>query len=139
MQPRHAEGLALAAAQAERDGTTITLPGPPADPEPVRKAWGGEPLDDDTLAFATDPVRFVPDTVHHYFQPVHWSTAAGVPVTYLLNDRDRPIPPDLQAEMIDRLPDRPEVVHLDGGHMPAVTDPATVARHIAAVLASGAG
>ena len=101
---RHAEGLALAIEQARRDGTVITLPGPPDDPEPIRTAYGGDPLDDATLAFVVDPVRFVPDTVHHYFQPVYWSQAAHVPVTYLLNDRDRPIPPALQAEMITQTP-----------------------------------
>ena len=119
--------------QARRDGTVITLPGPPDDPEPIRTAYGGDPLDDATLAFVVDPVRFVPDTVHHYFQPVYWSQAAHVPVTYLLNDRDRPIPAALQAEMIARLPRPAEVIHLDGGHMPAVTDPEGFARCLAAL------
>lgn len=133
MQPRHRDGLVAAVDQARRDGTVITLPGPPADPEVLRSAYGGDPLDDDALAFVTDPARLVPDTVHHYFQPVHWSLASDVPVTYLLNDRDRPIPPTLQAEMIARLPGAPQVVHLDGGHLPAVTDPVAVARHLAAL------
>ena len=71
MKPRHREGLVASIEQARRDGTVITLPGPPADRESFRNAYGGDPLDDDTLAFMVDPVRCVPDTVHHYFQPVH--------------------------------------------------------------------
>ncbi len=132
MQPRHAEGLRLAAAHAAAEGTAITLPGAPEDPEPFRTAYGGDPLDDETLAYVVDPQRCVPDTVHHYFQPVRWSLAAGVPVTYVLNERDRPIPPALQEEMIGRLPSPPVVVRLDGGHAPAVTAP----EQLAAVLAA---
>ena len=77
-----------------------------------------------------DPVRSVTDTVHHYFQPVSWSAVANVPVTYVLNERDRPIPPEMQEEMIRRLPRPPAVVRLDSGHVPAVTDP----ERFAAVL-----
>ena len=130
MQPRHAEGLKIAAEQARRDGTVITLPGAPEDPEPFRTAYGGDPLDDETLAFMVDPVRCVPDTVHHYFQPVYWSLASDVPVTYVLNTRDRPIPPALQEEMILRLQRAPTVIRLDGGHVPAVTAPETFAALI---------
>jgi pimeloyl-ACP methyl ester carboxylesterase len=132
MQPRHGEGLKLAVEYARRDGTVITLPGPPEDREPTRTAYGGDPLDDDTLAFAIDPVRCVADTVHHYFQPVSWSDAAAVPVTYVVNERDRPIPAPLQAELIARLPQPPIVVRLDGGHCPAISDP----EGLAAVLRS---
>jgi len=125
MQPRHREGLTLAVEHARAAGTPIPeLPGAPADPEPFRRTYGGDPLDDETLAFVVDPVRCVPDTVNHYFQPVYWSHIADVPVTYVLNERDRPIPPALQEEAIERLPRRPHVVRLDGGHIPAVTDPA---------------
>ncbi len=127
MKPHHAEGLRMAKEAADQDGTVITLPGPPDDPEQFRNAYGGDPLDDDALAFMVSPLRCVPDTVHHYFQPVYWSTAAGVPVTYVVNERDRPIPTATQDEMITRLPDPPEVVRLDGGHLPAVTDPAAFA------------
>lgn len=127
MQPRHAEGLRIAADAAERDGTVITLPAP-ADPGAMRNAYGGDPLDDDALAYVVDPVRSVADTVHHYFQPVHWSTAASVPVTYLLNERDRPIPAALQDEMLTRLPRPAQRVSLDGGHIPSVTDPESFAR-----------
>jgi len=81
--------------------------------------------------FAVDPIRCVPDTVHHYFQPMHWSLAKGVPVTYVLNERDRPIPPALQEEMVARLPDPPTVVRLATGHLPAVTHPDLLAKAMA--------
>ncbi|HEX5614443.1 MAG TPA: alpha/beta hydrolase [Acidimicrobiia bacterium] len=137
MQPRHREGLSLVVEQARAAGTPIPeLPGAPADPEPFRRTYGGDPLDDETLAFVTDPVRCVPDTVNHYFQPVHWSRAAHVPVTYVLNERDRPIPPELQAEMIERLPRPPRVVRLDGGHVPAVTEPARFAEVLRSVASA---
>ena len=123
MKPHHAEGLRIAAEAAARDGNTITLPGPPEDPEQFRNAYGGDPLDDDSLAYMVDPARCVPDTVHHYFQPVYWSRAKGVPVTYAVNERDRPIPTATQDQMITHLPDPPTVVRLDGGHLPAVTHP----------------
>ncbi len=134
MQERHRDGLVTAVDLATVDGTTITLPGAPDDPEPFRTAYGGDPLDDAALAFVTDPRRCVEDTVHHYFQPVHWSQASGVPVTYVVNDRDRPVRPAKQLEMIGHLPrpPAPTVVHLAGGHLPAVTDPTA----FAAVLAS---
>jgi pimeloyl-ACP methyl ester carboxylesterase len=61
--------------------------------------------------------------VHHYFQSIAWSSAATVPVTYILNERDRPIPPETQEQMIGRLPQGARVVRLDGGHVPAVTAP----------------
>jgi pimeloyl-ACP methyl ester carboxylesterase len=126
MQPRHAEGLRLAAEAARADGNPIIFPAP-TDPEALRKTFGGDPLDDETLAFVFDPVRSVADTVHHYFQPVHWSRAANVPVTYVINTRDRPIPPALQEDMADRLPQAPTRVHVDGGHLPPVTAPAVFA------------
>ena len=133
MQPRHRDGLVAAVEAAGRDGTAITLPGPPADPERFRTTYGGDPLDDDLLAFVVDPVRSVPDGVHHYFQPVSWSAAAGVPVTYVVNERDRPVPTPLQEEMVGRLPGTPTVVRLDCGHIPAVTHP----EQLAAVLRTG--
>jgi pimeloyl-ACP methyl ester carboxylesterase len=134
MKPRHREGLVASVEAARRDGTVITLPGPPADPESFRNAYGGDPLDDDTLAFVLDPVRCVPDTVHHYFQPIHWSIASGVPVTYALNTRDRPIPSETQEEMVTRLPQPPRVVRLDNGHLPAVTHPQRFAEVLASVV-----
>ncbi len=131
MQPRHAEGLRLALEAASADGTTITLPGPPDDSEPFRTAYGGDPLDDETLAFVVDPVRLVPDTVFHYLQPIYWTSVGDVPVTYICNDRDRPIPLALQEEMIARLPVPATVLHLHGGHAPAITAPAAFAQILA--------
>jgi pimeloyl-ACP methyl ester carboxylesterase len=133
MKPRHREGLVASVEQARRDGTVITLPGPPADREAFRHAYGGDPLDDATLAFMVDPVRCVPDTVHHYFQPVHWSIAAHVPVTYVLNTRDRPVPSETQERMVTHLPRTPDVIRLDTGHLPAVTEPEAFAALLEAV------
>ncbi len=127
MKDRHREGLLLAREAAERDGTAITLPGPPVDPESFRNAYGGDPLDDDTLAFVVDPVRCVPDTVHHYFQPVRWSAVAGVPILYVLNERDRPVPPETQEVMAERLPPPATVVRVDSGHLLPVTAPGLLA------------
>jgi pimeloyl-ACP methyl ester carboxylesterase len=135
MQERHREGLRLAVAAAEHDGRTITLPAPPADPEAFRHAYGGDPLDDGTLAFVVDPVRSVEDTVHHYFQPVHWSAAAGVPVTYVLNLGDRPVRPDMQERMAQRLPPPVEIIRVDSGHLLPVTSPAAFADVVNRVAA----
>jgi len=99
-----------------------------ADPEASRRAYGGEPLSDATLAFVLDPSRSVEDTVHHYFQPVHWSAAAGVPITYVLNERDRPIRPEMQQVMVQRLPPPVEVIRVDSGHLLPVTSPALFAE-----------
>jgi pimeloyl-ACP methyl ester carboxylesterase len=132
MQDRHREGLRLAVAAA-KDGGTVTLPGPPADPEAVRRAYGGDPLDDATLAFVVDPVRSVEDTVQHYFQPVRWSAAAGVPITYVLNERDRPVRPDNQEVMVRRLPPPVEVIRVGSGHLLPVTSPAAFAEIVTGV------
>lgn len=132
LKPHQREGLVASVEAARANGTAITLPGPPADPEAFRNVYGGDPLDDESLAFVVDPLRCVPDTVHHYFQPVFWSKAAGVPVTYVLNERDRPIPPATQEQMIGWLPEPPRVVRLDGGHLPAVTSPALFASCVTA-------
>ena len=139
MKPRHRDGLVASVEQARRAGTVITLTGPPDDPEPFRYAYGGDPLDDDTLAFVVDPVRCVADTVHHYFQPVHWSVAASVPVTYLLNTRDRPVPSEMQEQMVTHLPRAPHVIRLGSGHIPAVTDPVGFARLLEATLSPPVG
>ncbi len=128
MQERHRDGLRLAVATAAKEGRTVTLPGPPADPEAFRHAYGADPLDDASLAFVVDPARSVEDTVQHYFQPVHWSAAAGVPITYVLNERDRPVRPDNQEVMVRRLPAPVEVVRIDSGHLLPVTSPAAFAE-----------
>ncbi len=136
MQARHRDGVVLADEVGRRDGNAFTTPGPPEDPEAFRRTYGGEPLDDDTLAYVVDPERCVPDTIHHYFQPVRWALAPPVPVTYIVNTLDRPVPTELQDEMVARLPRPPEVVRLDSGHIPAVTIPETFAALVAAVAAS---
>ena len=135
MQERHRDGLRLAVAAAEEDGRTITLPVPPADFDALRHAYGGDPLDDATLAFVVDPVRSVEDTVQHYFQPVHWSAAAGVPITYVLNERDRPVRRGDQEVMVRRLPAPVEVIRLDSGHLLPVTSPAAFAEIVTRVAA----
>ncbi len=132
MKPRHREGLLLAVEDAASRGEAITLPGPPADAESFRGAYGGEPLDDATLAFVVDPVRCVADTVHHYFQPVSWAAVAGIPVTYVLNDQDRPVPPATQEEMAARLPGATTIVRVRSGHLLPVTDPARLAAILTA-------
>lgn len=142
MKPAHREGLEATVRQAAADGSPpITLPGAPADPEPFRHAYGGDPLTDEELAFVVDPARCVPDTVHHYFQPVRWSQAGDVPVTYVHTLRDRPVRPDAQRTFVDRLRARDgaetTVVELDTGHLPMVTVPDTVATIVAGVLSAG--
>ncbi|HPU39551.1 MAG TPA: alpha/beta hydrolase [Microthrixaceae bacterium] len=133
MQVRHAEGLRAFVDALGPDDPAITLPGPPDDPEPFRTATGGAPLDDDTLAFVVDPVRLVEDTVQHYFQPVRWSTVPDdVEITYLLTRNDRPVPPSLQQQMIERLPAprRVTAVEIDTGHLAPITHPQLIADEI---------
>lgn len=132
MKPHHRDGLVWAVDEAAKTGDAVILPGAPDDPEGLRGAYGGDPLSDDELAFVADPSRTVPDTVHHYFQPVHWSQAAGVPVTYVLNERDRPVATANQERMAARVPGLLAVVRLDCGHIPAVTHPELLAEVIAA-------
>lgn len=132
MQPRHREGLLMFLDAMEPGAPPLTTPGPPGDPEEFRTTYGGDPLDDDTLAFVVDPIRCVADTVHHYLQPVAWAGVAGVPITYVVNDRDRPIPTASQIEMSGRLPSPVRVVHLDSGHIPPVTMPEQFAAIVTA-------
>lgn len=136
MKASHRDGLvAVVEAAAAAGEGPITLPGAPDDPEPFRTAYGGDPLGDDDLAFVVDPARCVPDGVHHYFQPVRWSQAASVPVTYVHTCRDRPVRPHKQREMMALLPTPPTVVELDTGHLPMVTDAEALAEVLAAVHA----
>lgn len=128
LKPAHRDGLVAAVAAGP-----VTLPGAPEDPEPFRTAYGGDPLTDDELAFVVDPARCVPDGVHHYFQPVHWSAVGDVPVTYGLTLRDRPVRTERQREMVARLPGA-TVVELDTGHLPMVTHPALLASVLASDL-----
>jgi pimeloyl-ACP methyl ester carboxylesterase len=139
MKPRHRAGVELAAQLAKDDPSILTTLGPPADPEQWRQSYGGDPLDDDTLAFVVDPVRCVQDTIHHYFQPVCWSMAGDIDVTYILNERDGPIPAALQDEMIGRLPQPPTVIRLDGGHIPPITAPGLIADLLTSVPSRASG
>jgi len=107
-------------ARVEAAPTRLT-PGPPSDPEVMREAYG-ERLDDESLAFVTDPSRVCQDSMNVYFQPVTWAGLESVPVTYIKNLRDRPVPPELQDTMAARLP-WATVVEIDAGHIPAVTAP----------------
>jgi pimeloyl-ACP methyl ester carboxylesterase len=130
-KPRHRDMLLAARENGHR-----RTPPPSRDPETFRHSYGGDPLDDESLAFVADPARSVVDTMNHYFQPVHWSAAADVAVTYVVNAQDRPVPPALQEEMIGRLPVTPRVVTLDSGHIPAVTAPASLAAILVAVASA---
>jgi pimeloyl-ACP methyl ester carboxylesterase len=135
MKEKHREGLVWAVQEAEKQGTPIITGGPPADRESFRTAYGGEPLDDETLAYMVDPVRCVRDTVHHYFQEIRWSGIAHVPVTYVLNELDRPLPADLQEKMTANLPNLADVVRLETGHIPAVIMP----ERFAAIVREASG
>lgn len=124
MQERHADGVRLALQMAEESGQPLLTPGPPEDPEKFRKAYGGEPLDDESLAYVTDPERCVVDTMHHYLQPVHWSTVPErIPVTYVLTEHDNPVPAAKQEEMARRVPAGATLVRIATGHIPPITDP----------------
>lgn len=131
MRDDHRVGLEAVVADLSTRGEVMLLPGATGDLERFRTAFGGEPLDDDTFAMATDPCRLVPDTVAHYFEPVHWSRVASVPVTYVLNEHDRPVSPERQEEMTTWLPRPPRVVRLPTGHCPALSDPGLFAETLA--------
>jgi pimeloyl-ACP methyl ester carboxylesterase len=127
MKPSHRARLTAAMDSARRDGWTLRTPPPPADIDAVRGTYGGKPLDDELVAFVTDPSRWVQDSMNFYYQPVSWAAVADVPVTYLMQLQDRAVPPDLQAEMAARLPNA-RVLEIDTGHAPAITDPELFAR-----------
>jgi pimeloyl-ACP methyl ester carboxylesterase len=134
MQPKHRERLTQAMDAARRDGWTLRTPPPPEDVEVVRGTYGGKPLDDDLVAFVTDPARWIQDSMNFYYQPVSWAPVAQVPVTYLVQLQDRAVPPPLQREMAARLP-QARVVEIDTGHAPAITDPELFAHTLREVLA----
>jgi len=126
MKASHRDRVVEAMTAARRDGWVLRTPGPePA--EKVRSAYGGADLDDDQIAFVTDPVRCVKDSMNIYFQPVRWATVPDVPITYIRHTRDRPTPPALQDANIERLGRPARVVELDCGHIPAVTNPQELA------------
>lgn len=123
MQPRYAAMNRRNMERARTEGRVFTTYGPPPDPETLRDAYGVT-LTDEQLAFMAAPSRNPQDSVNFYSQPVHWSAARDVPVTAVRQLRDPITPLDLQDEMIARLPNPAlvEVVSLDTGHIPAVTD-----------------
>ena len=125
MRPRHRERTEEALALRD-DGRALTTPTDPPEREQLRHAYGTE-LDDAQIDYVRDPVRFVRDTFNFFDAPVFWSQASTVPLTYLVNLRDRSVPLALQREMIARLPAPPVVVPLDTGHVPAVTMPTVLA------------
>jgi len=131
MKPHHREGLLWAVEDAKGRDEVIRMLGVPDDVESLRSAYGGDPLSDDDLAFAASPQRCVPDGVHHYFQPIRWSQVDGVPVTYVLNERDRPVSTSMQEVMAARVSSPDQIVRFPGGHCPAITAPAFLAAAIA--------
>lgn len=127
MQPKHRARVEQAIEAAQRDGWVLQTPPPPDDVEAMRGTYGGRPLDDDLVAFVTDPSRWIQDSMHVYFQPVSWASITPVPVTYIKQLQDRAVPLELQETMIARLPNPTTVVEFDTGHAPAVTDPELLA------------
>ena len=125
MRPRHRERTEEALALRDA-GRARTTPLEPPAREQLRHAYGTE-LNDGQIDYVRDPVRFVTDTFNFFDAPVFWSRASMVPVTYVVNLRDRSVPLALQREMISRLPKPPVVVPLDTGHVPAVTMPTVLA------------
>jgi pimeloyl-ACP methyl ester carboxylesterase len=125
MRPRHRERTEEALAHRDA-GRAMTTPAEPPECEQLRHAYGTE-LHDDQIDYVRDPVRFVRDTFNFFDAPVFWSLASTVPVTYVLNLRDRSVPLALQRAMMARLPTLPVVVPLDTGHVPAVTMPTVFA------------
>lgn len=134
MREKHRDSVRQIKAMIDA-GQAITTPAEPPEADRLRRAYGGDELDDAQVEFLRSPERFVPDTYNFYFGTVHWSHATQVPHTYLVNLRDRAVPLELQLEMIGRLPRAPRVVPLDCGHMPAVTMPATMAALLDGIAA----
>lgn len=122
MQARHRDSVRMVKEMMEA-GQFITTPPDPPDPDRAKRSYGGAELDEKQVEFVRSPLRWVPDTYNFYFGSVEWSAAKGVPVTYVVNLRDRAVPLELQEEMIERLPSPPRVIPLDCGHIPAITMP----------------
>jgi len=135
MRPRHAEGVRKALEYARSKGATVTtLDGPAPDREKARTQYGGDPLDDALVDYAMDPVRRVPDSFNVYLQPISWQGVdRALPCTYIRNLRDRAVPLELQDEMIERIPLATRVVEIDGGHVPSMAQPETIAELLAEV------
>lgn len=120
MKDSHRRRLEAGLEWARAHGERLTAPRV-EDPESLRESYG-ERLDDETVAYLSDPARSVEDSFNVYQQPVHWSTVRA-PITYLRAGLDKPVPPDLQDRMIGHLPGEPTVVRWECGHVPAVTRP----------------
>lgn len=129
MQERHRAGVTAAI----ESGLTATTWVPPTD---AMRSSSGEELTDEQLAFVTDPARLVADSFAVYLEPVHYSRAAGIPVTYVVSTRDRAVPPSLQREMAARLPGPTEIVEIDAGHLLAITHPEIL---VDSIIASAVG
>src|SRR5262249_31562083 len=94
--------------------------------EQVRVTYGGTPLSDELVTFVVDPTRWIQDSMNIYYQPVRWSAADGVPVTYLKQLQDRAVPVELQEEMAARIP-HAQTAEIDTVRAPAITDPELLA------------
>jgi pimeloyl-ACP methyl ester carboxylesterase len=133
MKPRHADGLRAMRAAAARGATRAVTPADPPPPDRVRTAWGTA-LTDEQIAFATDPSRWVSDTVNFYDEPLDWSAVRRLPCHYVMTLRDTAVPPELQEVMAARV--TTSVIPLAAGHLPHVTMPGVVAALCDGVAAS---
>jgi pimeloyl-ACP methyl ester carboxylesterase len=139
MKVSHRDRVVAGMDAARRDGWVLTTPGPES-PDKVRTAYGGDELTDEQIEFVNDPTRCVKDSMNVYFQPVRWSPVGDVPVTYVKHLRDRPTPLELQEANIERLRAAHrgaiDVVEIDSGHIPAVTEPEAFARLLDGIASS---
>jgi pimeloyl-ACP methyl ester carboxylesterase len=138
MKPSHRKRLEAGMDMARRDGWELRTPPPPDDIEQVRVTYGGTPLSDELVEFVVDPTRWIQDSMNIYYQPVHWSAAADVPVTYLKQLHDRAVPVALQEEMAARIP-HVQIVEIATGHAPAITEPELLAGILDGIADAVAG
>jgi pimeloyl-ACP methyl ester carboxylesterase len=133
MRPKHRELTHVALDMAAAGQLRLESPFPSRD---TLRTSSGEELDDEQLEFMV--ARSVPESISVYTQPVHWSIAADIPITYVFNLLDRAVPIELQREMAGRLPRSPAVVEIESGHLPMVVRPELFGALIAGVVdASG--
>jgi pimeloyl-ACP methyl ester carboxylesterase len=104
------------------------------DREVLRMSYGGTALTDDQLEFVEGIL--VPDSLNVFLDPVSWRDVRDVPVTWVRTLQDRVQPREMQDEFIARLSvvDVVEVVDIDSGHIPAVTNSAELAAVLNGVL-----
>ena len=134
MKERHREGLVMAIAAAR--ATTATRSRCPAHPQiPSRSATPTAATPSTTTRWPMSSTPFAawrtPCTTTS--NRSRGAGVAGVPITYVLNERDRPVPPGTQEEMARRLPPPAEVVRIDSGHLLPVTSPGTFAEILAGI------